>query len=122
MLRIKELRLEQGLTQKDLAQKIGSTDKSIWAYEKGIAVPPLDVLIKLGDFFECSIDYIANRSDDFGNVVVQGSPTAELDAGEKDLLKNFRKLPEDLRHRAQAYMKKLVELTEEEISDTFARR
>ena len=67
MLRIRELRLENNLTQKELAEKISSTSKNIWAYENQISIPPLDVLIKLADFFNCSIDYLANHSDDFGN-------------------------------------------------------
>lgn len=56
MLRIRELRLENNLTQKELAEKISSTSKNIWAYENQISIPPLDVLIKLADFFNCSID------------------------------------------------------------------
>ena len=47
MLRIRELRLENNLTQKELAEKISSTSKNIWAYENQISIPPLDVLIKL---------------------------------------------------------------------------
>lgn len=55
MLRIRELRLENNLTQKELAEKISSTSKNIWAYENQISIPPLDVLIKLADFFNCTI-------------------------------------------------------------------
>jgi len=61
MLRIRELRLENNLTQKELAEKISSTSKNIWAYENQISIPPLDVLIKLADFFNCSIDYLGGR-------------------------------------------------------------
>lgn len=70
MLKIKDLRVEFGLTQKELADKINSNSKSIWAYENKIAVPPLDVLSRLADFFQCSIDYLVGRSDDFGQVTV----------------------------------------------------
>lgn len=76
MLRIRELRLENNLTQKELAEKISSTSKNIWAYENQISIPPLDVLIKLADFFNCSIDYLANHSDDFGNVVIHTTAPA----------------------------------------------
>lgn len=71
MLRIKELRIEFCLTQKELAEKINSTSKSIWAYENKVAIPPLDVLTKLADVFQCSIDYLTGRSDDFGQITVQ---------------------------------------------------
>lgn len=37
MLRIRELRLENNLTQKELAEKISSTSKNIWAYENQIS-------------------------------------------------------------------------------------
>lgn len=118
MLRLKELRIEKHLTQRELAKKIDSTDKSIWAYEKGIAIPPLDVLTRLGDYFEVSIDYLTGREDDFGNINIQTNSPASpnLSTDEKELLNNFQILPEDLRRRAKAYLKKLVELNEEELN------
>ena len=98
MLRIRELRLENNLTQKELAEKISSTSKNIWAYENQISIPPLDVLIKLADFFNCSIDYLANHSDDFGNVVIHTTaPAPQLSDEEKELLENYRKLPSGLK-------------------------
>ena len=121
-MRLKDLRIEKGLSQTELSELLGVHQTAVGKYERGVLEPNLNTLKKLSAIFEVSIDYLLGIEDDFGNVVVHGSPTAELGAGEKDLLQNFRKLPEDLRHRAQAYMKKLVELSEEEISDTFARR
>lgn len=110
MLRIRELRLENNLTQKELAEKISSTSKNIWAYENQISIPPLDVLIKLADFFNCSIDYLANHSDDFGNVVIHTTaPAPQLSDEEKELLENYRKLPSGLKIRAQAYLSGMVE-------------
>jgi transcriptional regulator with XRE-family HTH domain len=93
MLRIKELRAEIGLTQKELAEKIGSTSKSIWAYENKVAIPPLDVLAKLADTFACSIDYLSGRSDDFGNVTVyqQTDNVAALSADEQKIIDAIRK-------------------------------
>ena len=81
MQRLKELRNEKGLTQKELAKKIDSTDKSIWAYENNVAIPPLDVLLKLADVFECSIDYLVSRSDDFGNISIYRTENASALSG-----------------------------------------
>lgn len=64
--RIKELRLEKGLTQKEIAKNIDSTVKNVWAYENNLAIPPIDVLSRYADFFSCSIDYLVGREDDFG--------------------------------------------------------
>lgn len=95
MLRIKELRIEKGLTQKELAAKIDSTDKNIWAYENKVAVPPLDILTKMADVFNCSIDYLSGRSDDFGviNVYHQTDNVAALSADEQRLIDVLRKNP-----------------------------
>ena len=64
--RIKELRLEKGLTQKEIAKNIDSTVKNVWAYENNLAIPPIDVLSRYADFFCCSIDYLVGREDEFG--------------------------------------------------------
>lgn len=114
MLRIRELRLERDLTQKELAEKISSTSKNIWAYENNIAIPPLDVLIKLADFFQCSIDYLTCREDELGNITIHTEKPAPLPQDEQTLLNNFRKLPQDLRHRAAVYMQNLADAAEEE--------
>ena len=70
MIRLKELRLERQLTQKQLAQKLGITQQTVGYYEQGINQPSHDMLIQMADFFECSTDYLLGRSDDFGNIVV----------------------------------------------------
>ena len=102
MIRLRELRLERNLTQRELAVQTRSTDKSIWAYEKGIAVPPLDVLIKFANFFECSIDYLAGRSDDLGVISIESEKPA-LTKDEQQLLETYRALNEKNRMRVSAY-------------------
>ena len=47
MNRIKVLRKEAGLTQAELAKKIGVSDASINKYEKGIMSPKIDFVFKL---------------------------------------------------------------------------
>ena len=76
--KIRELRTEKGLSQKELAEQIKSTSKNIWAYENNISTPPLDVLKRLADFFEVSIDYLAEREDDFGVVKTADGDVEEL--------------------------------------------
>lgn len=61
--RIKELREKAGLTQKELAEKLGLTDGAIGLYEVGKRNPSLSILNKLADFFDVSIDYLLGRTD-----------------------------------------------------------
>ena len=62
--RIKELRLEKGMTQKELAGLLDLTPNSICEWEKGRSSPNIDLLIKLSEIFEVSIDYIIGLEDD----------------------------------------------------------
>lgn len=83
---IKDLRIENNLTQKELADKLGVTNKSVWAYENSYAVPSIETLIKLADTFNCTVDYLVGREQEFGS----GRP---LNTSEEfELISNYRKL------------------------------
>ena len=51
--RLKELRIEQNLSQQKLAEQIGVTQKAIDFWEKGINEPKASYIIKLAKFFLC---------------------------------------------------------------------
>ena len=59
--RLKDLRLEMGLTQSALAQKIGATQRQISFWESGQIEPNIFWLIKIADFFDIQIDYLVGR-------------------------------------------------------------
>lgn len=63
MNRIKQLREEKGLSQVQLAEKLNKTQQQISLYEKGINDLDLDGYIILSKLFDCSIEYIAGKSD-----------------------------------------------------------
>ena len=63
MNRIKQLRDENNWTQLELSQKMDCAMSSVAMYEKGDRKPSLEVLIKLSEIFNCSIDYILCKSD-----------------------------------------------------------
>ena len=70
MLKIKELRIEKGLTQKKLASAIGVKNYTVANWEQGRTTPSVEDLCSLADFFECSIDFITGRDEETGNVIV----------------------------------------------------
>lgn len=59
--RIKYLRENAELTQSDVAKIIGVTQSAYSLYENGLRDIPTDTLIKLADFYRCSIDYLLSR-------------------------------------------------------------
>ena len=62
--RLKLLRSEKGVTQRDIAELLGKTSRHYQSIESGeINVPGL-TLIKLADYFEVSLDYLVGRSEE----------------------------------------------------------
>ncbi|MBQ9624916.1 MAG: helix-turn-helix transcriptional regulator [Clostridia bacterium] len=53
---IAERRKELGLTQADLADKMGVTDKAVSKWERDLSYPDLSSLPKLAEIFEMSVD------------------------------------------------------------------
>ncbi len=61
--RIKDLREDHDLLQKDVSNILGITQQQYSLYELNIRDIPLDLLIKLADYYNVSIDYILNRTN-----------------------------------------------------------
>lgn len=61
--RLRELRKERHLTQKEMAEMLARTDRHYQDMEAGkINIPGL-TLIKLADFFDVTIDYLVGRTN-----------------------------------------------------------
>ena len=56
--RLKELRMQAGMTQLQLAQRLGITKSVISFYELSERAPSPDVLIRLAQVFHVSTDYL----------------------------------------------------------------
>lgn len=63
MNRIKKLREEFQMTQQELAEKLNGAKSTIAMYENETRKPSMEVLIKLSEIFNCSIDYLLGKSD-----------------------------------------------------------
>lgn len=57
--RIHDLRIDNDMSIKDLADKIGISTRTLARYEEGKNEPTLSILVKLSQIFNVSIDYIA---------------------------------------------------------------
>ena len=63
--RLKDLRIEHGMTQQKLASLLNITQQSYIRYEYGTGEPSLGTLIKLSQIFEVTTDYLLGISDDY---------------------------------------------------------
>ena len=61
--RLKILRMEKRLTQKNVADVLGVLPETFQKFEYGTARPKLENVIKLADFFNVSTDYLLGRTD-----------------------------------------------------------
>ncbi len=80
-MRLKELREEKKITQKEVAEAIGGTQSNLAKWEKEKIQPAADMIIKLADFFGVSADYLLGRTDDFGNAVASLPALSEDENG-----------------------------------------
>ena len=62
-IRLKELRVEKGVSQIKLAMDINVNQNSISRYEAGLREPDYNTLIKIADYFKVSIDYLLYRTN-----------------------------------------------------------
>lgn len=60
---IKNERDNRGWSQKTLGDKLGVSGKQISNYESGTLMPPMDILIKMCEVFECELGFILNEEN-----------------------------------------------------------
>ena len=75
--RLKELRLERGQTQKELANAIEVGRTTVSEYESGKIVPKQEGLLKIANHFNVSVDYLTGVSNERAT---RKQNTSDLDA------------------------------------------
>lgn len=76
--RIKQLRKENGMTQVDMAQKLGVTKGTVSTWETNSRVPSFETLNQMCDMFQRSLDYLMGRSDDATPPILSDEEQTEL--------------------------------------------
>lgn len=73
MNRMRELRLKRNLNMKEVAKALDIPYTTYVNYEKGAREPNSEMLVKIANFFEVSIDYLLKRNS--SALIVQGNNT-----------------------------------------------
>lgn len=79
---ITALRKRKGLSQNDLGKKVGSSGDIIGKYERDEVKPSIEVVIKIADVLDSSIDFLVGKTD------------TELDAATLKRLNDIAALPD----------------------------
>ena len=83
-----ELLAEKNLNRKQFSEQSGIPYTTIIGWTNLNRLPDYNALIKISDFFQCSIDYLVGRQDDYNYAVLSVSISKQ----EEELLQNYRKL------------------------------
>ena len=62
--RLRDLRADRDLAQKQVASYLGIRQTVYSRYERGYQNIPLEHLVKLADFYQVSLDYIFERTEE----------------------------------------------------------
>ncbi len=62
-MRLKQLRKKRGISQLKLAMDLSTNQNTISRYETGEREADYETLIKIADYFNVSIDYLLERTD-----------------------------------------------------------
>ena len=62
-IRILNLREDMDMTQTDMAKNLFISQRTYSYYESGGHDIPTEVLVRLADFYDVSVDYLLNRTD-----------------------------------------------------------
>lgn len=87
-----ELRRREGLSQEQLADRLGVTRQSVSKWESGTAAPELSKLVALSDLFGVSVDYLVkDRLEEPERPAPEASPsTAKLEEQVEEITRYFR--------------------------------
>lgn len=104
MIKLKTLREQNNLTQREFAEKLSVSHGAIGMWETGKRDPDIETLIKMSDFFGVSIDYLIGHTNE--PYAVSTPATAdEYSDEEKRIIAAYRTLSAGM----QEYMLETVE-------------
>lgn len=87
---LKTLRGKKDISQKQLAEEISVSQQSINKYENHDVEPDINILIRMADFFDVSVDYLIGNTD--VDRKVERVEPYDLNAEEASLIEDYRSL------------------------------
>lgn len=115
-VRLKQLREEKRMTQKELADLLQLTPKAISFYELGERQPSNEILVKLANYFHVSADYLLGKigmeNEKYTNKGVQipilGKIVAGIPIEAITDIEDYEEIPRDMANRGSYYGLKIT--------------
>ena len=109
MNQLKKMRMEMGLSQQALADKLNISQQSICKYENGSIEPNIEMLKSMADLFDVSVDYLIGYTS-YAHKVEEVSETS-LNEDELAFLRKYRSLEPSTRALMQHFIDEVLHLT-----------
>ena len=107
MLNLRKIRKKRLLTMKELGALVGVTESAIGMYETGRRVPNYEMLLKLCEVLQCSVeDLITERED--GSEGIEEADPFDLDRLDRELLRRLRSLTPSQQKKVDAFVQGLL--------------
>ncbi|MCI6573325.1 MAG: helix-turn-helix domain-containing protein [Firmicutes bacterium] len=107
MKHLKEIRLQNNLTQKELSEQTKIIRQNISRYENGEVEPNISTLIKLADYFNVSVDYLIGHRQ---NNKIDISGLSDI---QQNIIKMTTELDETNAIRVESYISAKIEAQNE---------
>lgn len=98
MENLRKIREKRNINQLKLAMDIGITQESISKYETDNAFPSRDILLKLADYLNCSIDYLLDRTD---NPNLNKDKISKEDENIENLIFRYNRLSDENKNKLE---------------------
>ena len=100
--RLIELRKERAVSQQQLAKVLCIDRTSVGKYEKHGVIPSKDILFRMADYFNVSIDYLLGKTDN--PVPANGTGQIFLNRNEKSLISLYKSANEQAQKSAMSVL------------------
>lgn len=100
--RVKRLRQDRGWSQAQLGQKLGVHQKQVSGYERDVHVPSTELLIRLAEAFDVSLDYLVSGGR---------GESQRIEISDRELIRHMEavdKLPERDRETVKAVLESFI--------------
>ena len=104
MSNLKKIREDKKITQTKLSTEIEVSQELISHYEIGQSKPNIENLIKLADYFNCSTDYLLNRTDN--PILLKSRPNTSTELNE--FITKYQMLNREEQNHLISYLNYLI--------------
>ena len=108
MKNLAKIRKQSGRTQRNLSVILGFSQELISKYERGLSNPSINSLKKMASFFNCSVDYLIDFTDN-------PQPHINLSLEESNIISKYNMLSKSDKARLDGYLDSLITQKENDI-------